>query len=342
MNCNRLSRLIVGLLLLCTFAPAQFGDYEWARGLTKEFGFDDMAESVFNDLVGGAARSAVEKQQGRLGLAEMKQVQARGTSDLETQLGLFDEARKLMQSAVGSWPEKNTIAYYEAIFSLAELLQERGERAMTAVTGNKVDKAKAAEITKTAESDYSRAEMELKKVRDAMGEPDPAEARQKWRVKNRAWYLMCLLKYNKALTGKPNSAKRTIALNDAAMMLEEFILENETDDNEAMLGALYGYIQLGRVRAALQEPDEAIGNFSSVIDQIVWEDPDDSNYRLHPSIQGLAELSYFRLLEYLNEEKRYAETMRYGVEMEQRFKGMALAFKKLGRAARVEPSLTCN
>ena len=34
----------------------------------------------------------------------------------------------------------------------------------------------------------------------------------------------------KALTGKPNSARREIALSDAADMLEEFILENETDD----------------------------------------------------------------------------------------------------------------
>lgn len=336
MDWNRLSRLAVGLLLLCGIAPAQFGDYEWARGLTREFGFDDMAEQVFNDLVSGAGRTAVEKQQGRLGLAEMKQVQARSVSDLETKLALFDEARKLMQSAVQAWPEKNTLEYYSAIFSLAELLQERGEVAMNAIKANQVDASKVEEITKAAEADYGRAEMELKKVRDAMGDPDPAEARQKWRVKNRAWYLMCLLKYNKALTGKPNSAKRTISLNEAAMMLEEFILENETDDDEAMVGALYGYIQLGRVRAALQEPEEAIGNFSSVLDQIIWENPQDPNYRLGPALQGLAELAYFRLLEFLNEEKRYSDTLRYGGEMEARFKKMNLAFKKLGRAARVE------
>lgn len=336
MDCKRLPRLIIGLLLLCTLAPAQFGDYEWARGLTREFDFDDMAEKIFSDLLSGPGRTGVEKQQGRLGLAEMKQIQARKAGDLETALALYDEARKLMQAAVKDWPEKNTLPYYEAIFKLSDLLQERGELAMTAVTTGKVEGAKAESITRAAEADYGRAEMELKKVKDAMGEPDPADDRQKWRVKNKAWYGLCLLKYNKALTGKPNSAKREIALTDAATMLEEFILENETEDQEAMLGALYGYVQLGRVHAARDNPEEAIGNFSSVLDIIVWENPDDPNYRLAPAIQSLVELAYFRLLEFLNDEKRYAETERYGSEMEKRFAKMALTFRKLGRAARVE------
>ena len=336
MDCKRITRLIVGLFLICTLAPAQFGDYEWARGLTREYAFDDMAEKVFNDLLSGPGRTGVEKQQGRLGLAEMKQLQARTAGDLETALVLFEEARTLMQGAVKDWPEKNTLEYYQAIFSLADLLQERGEMAMNALTQGKVDAAKAESITRAAEADYGRAELELKKVKVAMGEPDPEDDRQKWRVKNKAWYGLCLLKYNKALTGKPNSAKREIALSDASDMLEEFILENETDDSEAMLGALYGYIQLGRVHAARDNPEEAIGNFSSVLDIIVWDSDEDPNYRLAPAIQGLVELAYFRLLEFLNEEKRFEETLRYGAEMESRFSKMSLPFKKLGRAARVE------
>lgn len=335
MDCKRLTRLIVGLFLICTVAPAQFGDYEWARGLTREFDFDDMAEQIFNDLLSGPGRTGVEKQQGRLGLAEMKQLQARGAPDLETALALFDASRTLMQGAVKDWPEKNTLPYYEAIFSLADLLQERGELAMNAVTQGRVDAVKAEAITRAAERDYGRAEMELNKVRVAMGEPDPEDDRQKWRVKNKAWYGLCLLKYNKALTGKPNSAKREIALSDAAEMLEEFILENETDDPEAMLGALYGYIQLGRVHAARDNPDEAIGNFSSVLDIIVWDVPEEPNYRLAPAIQGLVEVAYFRLLEFLNDQKRFEQTIRYGSEMEARFSKMSLSFKKLGRAARV-------
>ena len=134
MDCKRITRLIVGLFLICTLAPAQFGDYEWARGLTREYAFDDMAEKVFNDLLSGPGRTGVEKQQGRLGLAEMKQLQARTAGDLETALVLFEEARTLMQGAVKDWPEKNALEYYQAIFSLADLLQERGEMAMNALT----------------------------------------------------------------------------------------------------------------------------------------------------------------------------------------------------------------
>ena len=175
MDCKRITRLIVGLFLICTLAPAQFGDYEWARGLTREYAFDDMAEKVFNDLLSGPGRTGVEKQQGRLGLAEMKQLQARTAGDLETALVLFEEARTLMQGAVKDWPEKNTLEYYQAIFSLADLLQERGEMAMNALTQGKVDAAKAESITRAAEADYGRAELELKKVKVAMGEPDPED-----------------------------------------------------------------------------------------------------------------------------------------------------------------------
>ena len=336
MDCKRLPGLILGLLLLSVPAYAQYSDYDWARGLTREFGFDDMAETVFQDLVGGKGRTKLERQQGQLGLAEMKQLQARRTKDLKTKLDLFDEARKLSQAAVKGWPEKNTNRYYQAIFALVDLLQERGEAAMKAVNAGGLSEADATRIQKDAESDYGRAETELERIKSTMGNPEPETDRAKWRIKNAGWYRLCLLKYNKALTGKAGSSKRLIPLTNVSAMLEDYILENETEDEEARIGAFYGYLLMGQVRAKLDDPSEAKGNFSSVIDQVFWEGSDVEGATLHPMLQQLVEQAYYLLFDFLIEQEEYDAVVKYGVEMEARFKRMDLSFKKLGRAARVK------
>ena len=67
-------------------------------------------------------------------------------AEAETLRTFYDEARKLSQAAVKSWPEKNTRSYYEAIFSLVDLLQERGEKAMEAINAGGLSDADATRI----------------------------------------------------------------------------------------------------------------------------------------------------------------------------------------------------
>ena len=67
MDCMRLPGLILGLCLFSSSLVAQHSAYEWATRLTREFGFDDMAEKVFTDLVTETGRTTLEKQQGQLG-----------------------------------------------------------------------------------------------------------------------------------------------------------------------------------------------------------------------------------------------------------------------------------
>ena len=84
----------------------------------------------------------------------------------------------------------------------------------------------------------------------------------------------------------------------------------------AVVGALYGYLLKGQVHQELGEPGEAKANFTSVLEQVIWKDDQNPDYRLHPLVQSLAERAYFRLLSFLNEEEKFEDTMRYGKEME--------------------------
>src|SRR5690606_8135980 len=100
---------------------------------------------------------------------------------------------------------------------------------------------------------------------------------------------------NQALTHKEGGSAWHLTLGKAAHELEEFILENEGGDEEALLGAYYGYLLKGRVHAAKGEPDEAEGFFTSVLDQDIW------GQKLPPLVQALVERTYFHLLEFLND-----------------------------------------
>ena len=313
----------------------EFNDYTWARNLSREFGMDERAEAIFTKMASeGSDKTA--QQQGRLGLAEMKQVQARQAPNFATGHQLFGEAAKIMATAVESWPDKNSRSYYEAVFSLCDLLQERGEAAMQAVADGRVDASKAPAIRDEANKDYDQGAKILNDIVVRMGRPDPEDDIQKWRVKNASWYRLCLLTFNKMSTRQDGSTERNLLGSQLTTMLEDYILENETENEEALLGALYGYLLLGQVHEDLGNFDEAIGNITSVIDQVVWEQEGNATYRLQPPIQGLVERAYYLLLKAYNKRKDYAATETHGSKMEARFKKMNLEFKKLGRAARVE------
>ena len=180
---------LAALTLLSGAARGQYSDYDWAMALHREFGFDDLAEKILSSMVEGEGRTPLERQQGKLGLAELKAALARRSRNAAERLKLFEEARKLMGDVVKTWPDKSSTEYYEAIFRLVDVLLERGETAQEALTSGSVPAEKAAEWRKAAEDAYTRAEVYLDKVRSRFEKADPEKDRTGWRLKNRAWYL---------------------------------------------------------------------------------------------------------------------------------------------------------
>lgn len=334
-------RCLLGVLLVLPAVSAQGGeynDYTWARNLTREFGMDEMAEAIFQRMSQDKTDPTVQ-QQGRLGLAEMKQVQARKAGAFDERHGLFLEAAKLMTEAVDAWPDKTTHSYFQAVFSLTDLLQERGEAAMQALADGRAPRARADAIREEANADYDKGARYLSEIVARMGEPNPEDDIQKWRVKNAAWYRLCYLNYNKMTTRQKDSTERRLLGSRLKGMLEEYILENETDNEEAMLGALYGYLLLGQAYEDDGDDagiNEATSNYRSVVDQIVWSVPGNPAYRLHPAVQNLVERAYYLLIKCQNGARRFEKAREFGEEMQSRFKGMNLEYRKLGRAARVE------
>lgn len=314
---------------------SKYNDYTWARGLYKEFGFHGYAEKVFRDMLEGSKSSPTERQQGRLGLAEMQQDRARRADGFAKAMPLYEEARKLMKEALTNWPDKTSQSYFDAVFTETGLLVEYGEYAMEAAKTQGLSPEMTEQAQTTAKEVFARAQTTLVELRDSMGSPNPEAERAKWRVKNRAWYEYCNVLKNEALTHKPGSSRFVFGLDTAASELEGFIIENETDDEEAFLGALYGYITLGQVYAALGQEDDAIANISSVLDQFLWEDPENPNYRLHPAVQALAEKVYYELTKYLVSIGRYGQAVARGEEMIGRWAKMKMDFKAFGRAAMV-------
>jgi hypothetical protein len=324
-------RVLAVLLAAVAAAPGQgYTDYEWAKGLAREYGFDDIAERILEAMVKGGGRSAADQQMGRLGLAELKASQAQRTGDLAAQLALYEEARQIMQQVVGSIQDRNSPEYQKAIFAYVDLLQEKGEKAMSAVADGRVPEEKADEIRRSANADYARAEGELEKIRTTLAGADASQNREKWRLRNRAWYSLCLLQLNKAMTHRKGGAQRALELAKCRQTLEEFILENEnSDDDEALLGALYGYILMGQVCKELGEEHDAIAYFSSVFDQI------DFSSRLHPAVQPLFERALYHLFSYQNELKRFDSVKARGKDVEERYRKFGMEFGLYGRAARV-------
>lgn len=331
------SFLIAGLaivVLVPGVASAQddkYSDYTWAKGLYTEFGFDDVAEGIFDEMA-KSGRTATEQQQGKLGLAELKQSLARKTDTYADKLALYTESDKLMTGVLRSWPDKESNAYFQALFTQVGLLQELGEAVMEEVRAGRIDGEQATQAREVASNSFAKALTSLEAIRGRMGSPDPEQEREKWRLRNRAWYEQCSVKINEALTYKKNSSKYVIGLEEASLMLEDFILENETDDEEALLGALYGYLLRGKVFEALDDAAEAEASYTGVIDFIRWE----GNERLVPVIQALAERAYFQLLAYLVKTESYAKAVTYGNTFFDRWDKRNMVFKTFGRAALVQ------
>ena len=149
-----------------------------------------------------------------------------------------------MQAVKDEWPEKNSEEYQKAVFSFVEVLKLRGEMAMATVTSGKADgnplpEADADKLRQSANADYGRAEAELDKIMSGIGEVAPEDNKDKWRLRNRAWYTLLQLKYNKAMTAKKGSTQAMYTLTEMKNALEDFILSNDLEDYEAQLGCLY-------------------------------------------------------------------------------------------------------
>jgi len=331
---NRTSFLVVGAFLFVGQLAAQTSNYDWAVALSKEFGFDDIAEKIFQDLSSGG-KTQIEKLQGKLGLADLKARQGQKAATLVERLKILDDSRQLMQAVKDEWPEKNSEEYQKAVFSFVEVLKLRGEMAMATVTSGKADgnplpEADADKLRQSANADYGRAEAELDKIMSGIGEVAPEDNKDKWRLRNRAWYTLLQLKYNKAMTAKKGSTQAMYTLTEMKNALEDFILSNDLEDYEAQLGCLYGYLLKGQVHQALGEGKDAEDAFASPINQILWET------KLDPTTQGVAEYSYYLLFQHLNDAKRYDATMKYGQEMAERYKKLGMTPTVRGRAALVE------
>ena len=328
---------VLGVLALssCIFGQgSQYNDYTWARSLSREFRMHEMAEAIFMRMEKSGS-TPLERQQGRLGMAELKQSAARRARG-EERVKLYGDSAKLMRDAIDQWPDKNTLAYFKAIFSLCDLLEERGEYATGLVRAGQIDGARGEQILDEASKDYDTADTYLSGILQQMGKPSPEDDLQKWRIKNAAWYRQLQLTYNKMVTRKEGSTERGLLASDLQFKLEDYILENETDNDEAMLGALYGYLLLGQTHEDVGELDQAVGYYRSILDQVVWEVDGDPGYRLNPAIQGLVERVNFFLLRSQNRAKKYDQTNRFGTEMVNHYKRMNLEYRKLGRAALVQ------
>ncbi len=329
MSCPKLIGVAFALFF-GSFAFGQYTDYDWARGLSREYGFDDLAEKILSSMVSGPGRLPVEQQMGKLGLAELKASSARQNKDIEGKLALFDESRKLMQEVVGGISDKTSSEYQQALFAYVDLLQERGTAAIEAIAAGKVAEDKADEIRKNANADYARAEGELEKIRASMGEVSAEENREKWRLRNRAWYSLCLLQYNKALTHKKGGAQRGIELSRCKQTLEEFILANENDEDlESLLGALYGNLLMGQICQEQDEKNDALGYFTSVLDQISTEE------KLGPAVQSLYERGLYHLFAYETTLGNFESILKRGKEVEAFYKKFSSEYGLYGRAARV-------
>lgn len=324
---------VILLLVLPAPARAQYSDYDWAMALHKEFEFDDMAESILTDMVEGSDRTATERQQGRLGLAELRASQAREEGDVDKRLELFARARDIMGQAIKQWPDKDTDAYYQAVFAYKDVLQERGEAALEASQKMTYPEDRRQKYKDEANNDFLKAEILLTDIMDryedvTLGESETS--RRKWFRRARAWYDLCYLSYQKALTLQKVDQLETLI--EAARQTEDFILEMERDDPRAMLIALYGYLLAGRIQAAMENHDSAMSFYLSVTENplVIWE------RKLEPAVQGLMERAYWLLLSHLNDRQRYEDTVKYGRAMVERWEKLDMRFGSRGRGAYVQ------
>ncbi|HYC78121.1 MAG TPA: hypothetical protein VEI02_10890 [Planctomycetota bacterium] len=334
------------LLLACSAAVAQsaskYSDYEWAEALAgPPFGFDDMAEVIFTKMTSDASRSEVEKLQGRMGVANLKRKQARNATGIDSKLKLFDEAVKAIKEVKKEWPDKQKDEYFDVVFRAVDFLQDRGELAMESALDPETDPSKVDSLKQKASSDFTEAKNDLASIREQFkdAKEDGSEAEvAKWRLKNRAWFTYCVMLYSEAMAAKDGSVQQGQSLSEAANQLEEFILHNEDDENvEKMLGALYGQVWRGKVLRASKNIPEALTSFEGPIAVVRW----DNKAPLDEVTQGLVELAYFELLDTLNAERRFDDARVKGEELEARAKLKQMTLGVRGRAARVEFARAC-
>lgn len=343
----RSNRQVFGRLLLASLAagpvlgqsPSDISEYRWGAALAEApFGFDDMAEAVFNRMISEPGRTATEKLQGRTGIADLKRKQARTAAGLDAKLKLFDEAIAAIKAVKKEWPDKNSPGYFDVVFKTTDMLQQRGEAAMDAANDETVAAARADELKAKASSDFTEAKTELDAVRQQFKDASSETARNNWRLKNRGWLGYCLMLVSEAQAAKDGSVQQGTSLTEAARELDEFVLQNESDDDvESMIGALYGQVYRGKVARLQKSLDDAVNAYEAVIKYVPLDKPG----AIDPTVQPLTELAFLELLEALNAERRFDDARTRGEQMEAAFKFKKAEFGVRGRAARVEFARAC-
>jgi hypothetical protein len=316
---------------------SQYSDYKWATKLADApYGFDDMAESVFNRMA--SSSKVEEKLLGRTGIADLKRKQARSAVGLDAKLKLLDEAIVAIRGVKKEWPNKAAPEYFDVIFKVADMLQQRGEIAMESALDPATAPAKSDELKNKASGDFTEAKTDLDAIRQQFKNVSAETDRANWEVRAQAWLTYNTLLIAEAEAAKDGSVQQGTALAEAARELDDFVLEHESgDDVQSMLYALFGQIYSGKVARLRKEMDKAIASYESVLGYVKW----DTGGEIDGAVQNLVELAYLEMLSGLNAERRFEDTRAKGEEMERRFVAKKMDVGVRGRAARVEFARAC-
>jgi hypothetical protein len=342
------SRALLGLSAVLALAAvpiraqqqaSPFSDYKWASGLAgPPFGFDDMAETVFNRMINEPGRSASERLLGRSGIADLKRKQARAAPDHVSKQSLFDGAVEAMRAVKKEWTDKTSPDYFDVVFKLTDVLQQRGEAAMEYALDPTTSPETSEQIKEKARGDFTAAKTELDAVRQQFRDADYERQTDQWRLRARAWLYYCIMLYSEATAAKEGSLQQGTALDEAVRELDDFILEYDSADNdESMIGSLFGTIYRGKVARARDNLENAVASYESVLNFIRWDQPG----TVSGVVQLIAEQAYFELLDALNLARRFEDARERGEKMEARFAAKQMQPGVFGRAARVEFARSC-
>jgi hypothetical protein len=341
-----LSRLIVALTLALVAMPAvvrsqhRYDRYQWAMGLNEEFGFEDMARSLLEEM-----RAGDLEHRALLGLARIDAVASRRADSFEKQAELLQVAAKNMTAAVNKWPDRDSKAYFEAQFELVKVLKERGEIIALAVNDGKIPEAEKRQWEDLARQCFDDAKSRLGMIRTRFSDAERVADRVNWRMRNRAWYTECEVMHDGALLLGERARYELLA--QAASSIEEFVFENDVDDLEAWVASVYGSVLLARIYHAREETEEGLAYIFAVLEQVQqlvgFSPPSEDNPRMGPFIQNAVDFAYFYLFDILTavskknpKQPRWEEIVRRGEQMQERYARAELPYRSFSRAALIK------
>lgn len=326
------SRCVLLVLSLALPAAAQLDrgpldEAMWAHQLAEEFGFDDMAETVFRRLA--AAREPHRQLKGKLGLATLKRRQAGRSRDDLTRLQLLDEAVALAGEVMDAWPASDVDGRAAASNRVVDIRAERARAAFKASRAPRTSDVERRRLIRVAVEEFTAAEKLLVGLM-SKNPPEYEDDEEGWRAHGRAHLRLLWLLLDKAITSGTPERPDARTLFRLQAELEDYLLHVEGGGGDGAVAALHGYLILGRTRAALGEPD-AGHSFSHVIDTVIGAEG-----RIAPGIQDLAERAQRRWLEWLVIERRFAEAAALAERLEERFSARGFRPRVHGRHAVVE------